>query len=144
MLAEWFFRSSLDRYVWIWGMFVAWIHPHMEAAWVLVDAMPFVRRTISRAAILSIAVALLYAWYANVYIMDKLKYNQLHPFTSWLPISVWIVMRNLIPQLRQYSLGFLGWLGCITLETYISQFHIWLRSIVPNGQPKFILDLVRP
>lgn len=25
--AEWYFRSSLDRYVWIFGMLCAWVHP---------------------------------------------------------------------------------------------------------------------
>lgn len=144
MLAEWFFRSSLDRYVWIWGMMLAWIHPHIESAWQLLDGMSFVSRHLCRAAILSFALGILYAWHAHVYTLDKLEYNQLHPYTSWIPISVWIVVRNLTPQLRQHSLGFLGWFGCITLEMYISQFHIWLKTIIPNGQPKYVLDLVRP
>lgn len=25
--AEWFFRSSLDRYIWIYGMICAFVHP---------------------------------------------------------------------------------------------------------------------
>eukprot|EP00892_Ulva_mutabilis_P008402 jgi/Ulvmu1/5934/UM026_0056.1 len=141
-LHEWHFRSSLDRFVWIWGMVVAWMHPHMESVLALIDGMRFAIRNMCRLAILLAAVGLLYIWYINVYTLEKLEYNELHPFTSWVPITVWIVIRNLTPQLRQHSLGFLGWLGCITLETYISQFHIWLRSIIPNGQPKFILDLV--
>jgi predicted transglutaminase-like cysteine proteinase len=46
-----------------------------------------------------------YVWYANVYVLPKVEYNALHPFTSWIPISCWIVLRNLTPGLRQWSLG---------------------------------------
>ena len=30
-IAEWYFRSSLDRYVWIHGMLFAYLHPSFEA-----------------------------------------------------------------------------------------------------------------
>jgi N-acetylneuraminate 9-O-acetyltransferase len=53
------------------------------------------------------------------------------------------VLRNLTPALRRTHLALFSWLGCITLETYIAQFHTWLSTEgVPDAQPKGLLQLL--
>lgn len=138
-LHEWFFRSSLDRYIWIYGMLCAWVHPQAAAFLNFIDNLPAVNRAAMRTLVITITLAIGYAWYANVYCLPKLQYNELHPYTSWIPITIWIVLRNMLPIQRLWHLRLYGWLGCITLETYIGQFHIWLRSNIPDGQPKTLL-----
>lgn len=81
-------------------------------------------------------------WYLCVFTLPKLEYNAWHPFTSWIPITLFIVLRNCTPVLRSHAMTLYGWLGCITLETYIGQFHTWLKTEVPDGQPKLLLSLV--
>ena len=71
--------------------------------------------------------------------MTALKHLKLP--CSWIPITVWIVLRNITPAMRTINLGLYGWLGCITLETYVSQFHTWLSTGIPDGQPKTLLML---
>lgn len=124
-------------------MIVAWAHPQIEATWKRIDDLPLARRTLVRSGVVAACTAAGYVWYTAIYTLPKVEYNAVHPYTSWVPLTLWIVVRNLTPAMRSHSLGLFGWLGCVTLETYIGQFHIWLRSNIPDGQPKWILDVVR-
>ena len=147
-LHEWQFRSGLDRYVWVYGMALAAGLPYLEEALGRVDRLATTHgclaQAAARGAIAAIALAAGAYWYLNVYALQKFAYNGLHPYTSFVPITVYIVLRNLFPLLRAYYLNLFAFLGKVTLETYILQFHVWMHSTGLNGSPKSLLFILPP
>ena len=77
-------------------------------------------------------------WSATYFSLPKRSYNKVHPFTSFIPIFVYMVLRNLTPLMRKWHMHLFAWCGKITLETYILQFHVWMKTTGINGSPKYL------
>ena len=76
------------------------------------------------------------------FLRDKYAYNAIHPYTSFVPITVYILARNLCAFLRCRYLFLFAYLGRVTLETYIMQFHIWMKTTGVNGSPKHLMEWI--
>ena len=57
-------------------------------------------------------------------------------------MTVYLILRNCTEGLRKHYLSLFAYMGRTTLETYIFQFHIWMRTTGLNGSPKKLLVIV--
>ena len=78
-------------------------------------------------------------WYFTYFTLPKREYNKAHPFTSFIPLFCYMVLRNMSPLLRRWHMHMFAWTGKITLETYILQFHVWMKTTGVNGSPKHLM-----
>lgn len=140
---EWHFRSGLDRFVWLVGMLQAF---HMKGCSKLVARVEAFHSTSKRAllvfSLFAATLAVFCAWWAFVFRHKKRDYNVLHPFTSFVPITCFLILRNIVAPMRQRYLWLFAYMGRFTLETYIFQFHIWMKTTGVNGSPKHLMLLI--
>lgn len=132
-LHEWQFRAGLDHYACFVGMLCAYNYPYYERWMNYLDKKHIDRRdkflSVSiKGFIIGVLLLLLVVWYREFMMKEKYAYNAIHPYISWFPILTYIILRNMFPALRTRYLYFFTFLGKITLETYISQLHIYLQS----------------
>jgi len=139
---EWFFRSGLDRFIWIVGMLFAMWVPSFVQLFERLDAKPALER-ISQSCGLGIVVLIPFGiWVHQVFMLPKRSYNLVHPYTSAIPIAAYLVLRNLFACLRERYLFLFAYLGRYTLETYILQFHVWMKTTGLNGSPKHLMEWI--
>ena len=132
IMHEWAFRGGLDHWVCFIGMLCAYNYPYYETFMKAIENPSGKLGTKARIIykmLLSGFFLLIYGvWHKHVLCLEKYAYNRLHPYTSWIPVLTFIVHRNLLPGLRTKYIDLFCWLGKITLETYLSQLHIYLQS----------------
>lgn len=129
-LHEWWFRTNLDHYATWAGMLVAFFLPTWVSLQSKLDNMDSkTNRYFIRAGITTVLVSILLVFSSKFLFSDKydkFSYNSLNPYISLIPIMCYLILRNLFPYLRNRHLSVCSWMGRITLETYLLQFHIWL------------------
>jgi len=118
---EWFFRSGLDHLVWVFGMFCAFAFPWLDKKLLSIEELPSSQKLLAKVGLFGAASAVGLWWYYSYFVLPKKEYNKVHPFTSWIPIMCYCVLRNLTPTLRRWHMHLFAWTGKITLETYILQ-----------------------
>lgn len=134
-LHEWMFRAGLDHYATLLGMLCAYFHPNFERLMRYLDEKSSAKRIAIRCGIASVCLTAFALWVRYIFALEKYEYNKLHPYFSFVPLLSYIFLRNVLPVFRKYYFYMFTWLGKVTLETYISQLHIYLQ-----GNAKFLIS----
>jgi N-acetylneuraminate 9-O-acetyltransferase len=136
---EWRFRAGLDRYATPFGMLFAFFHPSFEKGLRWLDHIsPPLKKYGIQFIIAIFLITLLTIWYITLgSLQDKYVYNAYHPYTFFIPLVLYVFLRNLGTTFRITYLQGFAWIGKITLETYLLQFHLMLSN---NNQQ--ILDIL--
>ena len=73
---EWFFRSGLDHFVWVFGMFCAFAFPFLDNQLELLDSLPAAKRMPAKAILLAATLALGLWWCLTYFSLPKRSYNK--------------------------------------------------------------------
>lgn len=113
-LHEWFFRSRLDHLVWVVGMLCALSFPWYDRQLQRIEEMDPARRLAATAALVGATLGVLGWYYWTYFSLPKLQYNQVHPFTSWIPLVCYLVLRNATASLRANYMHLFTWCGKVS------------------------------
>jgi hypothetical protein len=82
-------------------------------------------------------------WYCFGSNADKFTYNPIHPYIFWMPVAGYLMLRNSSKYLTEVHSEALEFLGKITLETYVLQFHVFMCQevqhipiVIPGSGPE--------
>jgi len=127
-LHEWKFRSTLDHYATFTGIICAYLQPRLDQFYTFTEKLPL-RQTIIYKSLLVAPCVLLTTWWAYyIYPKPKFEYNAIHPYTFFIPVVSYILVRSCVLEWRKWNSTFLGWVGKITLESYIFQYHVYMQD----------------
>ncbi|CAO3640909.1 unnamed protein product [Cunninghamella blakesleeana] len=122
---EWRFRLALDGWIIYIGMLSAFTYiKYLENKWMEHPLFP----RIKLATLVTSILALIWYFWFELTRENKFAYNKTQPYISWVPILAFVFLRNATLGLRNTSSRFFIFIGKISLETFIGQFHMWLAG----------------
>ena len=128
---EFRFRVSLDLYIAYIGMLCGMLNVKYNHSRSAVRYTAPVKQLLPMLQSLSILASLIclpgYFYYIRSF-PNKHAYNAWHTIISPVPVLSYLVLRNATSSLRECTSAFFAWLGRISLETFIMQYHIWLAA----------------
>ncbi|KJE94276.1 hypothetical protein, variant [Capsaspora owczarzaki ATCC 30864] len=145
-LYEWRFRSGLDCFIVAHGMLIAYAYQIAKSHGVIHDNQPAVRPgttppppgpllsgllfNTATSAILSIVSIGIFCWYIMFTrsCTDKAYCNYIHTFSSPFLVAAFAFLRNLTGRSRAVYSRFFAYIGQLSLELFLLQFHIWLAA----------------
>eukprot|EP00281_Chroomonas_sp_CCMP1168_P023820 CAMPEP_0206222214 /NCGR_PEP_ID=MMETSP0047_2-20121206/5838_1 /ASSEMBLY_ACC=CAM_ASM_000192 /TAXON_ID=195065 /ORGANISM="Chroomonas mesostigmatica_cf, Strain CCMP1168" /LENGTH=941 /DNA_ID=CAMNT_0053645019 /DNA_START=140 /DNA_END=2965 /DNA_ORIENTATION=+ len=127
-LWEWYFRTSLDKYSAIWGMLFALNFPAITTMLLKTEDQPAaIQWSIKGAAVLVWGAATVW-WLTGPFQTVKNEYNLGNAYYAPIPMIFYILVRNISATGRRYYCNLPHFLGKLTLETYLMQYHCWLSN----------------
>lgn len=128
-LHEWHFRTFLDHYSTLFGIAFAAHSPRLAEWLTRAEALPRWRRAVAKGSLALLVIVPAVTWVSYILLpLDKFSYNALHPYFVVVPITAYLVLRNLTPTLRGYHVELFRRFGTTTLETYVMQYHLFLAD----------------
>jgi hypothetical protein len=137
-VTEWRFRLSLDAWIVYIGMLCAYatiklgeykVSKNYPGLW-----------KVSKFSALLISIIGMVGFFTFELSQTKTSYTVYHPYMSWIPILSFVVIRNFTRFGRNTYSRFFAFIGKISLETFIGQFHMWLAAdtkgllvVLPNA-----------
>jgi len=99
-LHEFYFRTNLDHLIWIWGMIFGYFYLPMERFLLhLENRRSLIECVLWKLALSGVGLAIGYYWCTEYFfITDKFEYNAVHPYTSFIPILLFIFYRNIFAR----------------------------------------------
>ncbi|KAF5272738.1 hypothetical protein FQA39_LY07765 [Lamprigera yunnana] len=127
---EWWYRWKLDRYSAMYGMLFAVIHLLAQKYYIFDDNNH--NNLFSRGIALSATLAGIVGigCYVTFTFLcgNELDCIEIHSYIVFIPIVSYVILRNISGVLRTRYSSFFAWFGNISLELFISQYHIWLAA----------------
>jgi len=151
-LWEFYFQSYLHHWALISGMVFAINHPVSSLLVRKIESMTWIRRTVSKGVVTLALLGATVMWAVGPLHSSKFTYNSIHPYFGFLPIFLYVYLRNATPALRIHHLAFFRNIGNLSLEIYLLHHHLLLGDdskskliLFPGGYPTcnfFIVTLL--